>query len=248
MNNPLITVIIPVYNAEEYITQTIESVINQSYTNIEVLIINHCSFDKSNEIINNFCIIDDRLRCITLDNNKGGPAYPRNIGIRESKGEYVAFIDSDDVWMKDKLKTQLSFMVHNNINFSSTFAVHIDEVNNLIYDLNSLKNIVRRKFKYNLSKLVKSNFIYTSSVMISKSILNYFNESTSMISVEDYYLWLTIMSSSDTKFGICKKELIQYRLLSNSLSGRINCGKQAAKKNYALSKFIIEYEKYELYN
>ncbi|OYZ57444.1 MAG: hypothetical protein B7Y17_06385, partial [Sulfuricurvum sp. 24-42-5] len=92
---PKVSVITPVYNGEKYLEETILSVLNQTFTNFEYFLINHASTDSSLEIIKRFAALDPRIKIIELEINKGGPAYPRNEGIKHAQGEYIAFIDAD---------------------------------------------------------------------------------------------------------------------------------------------------------
>lgn len=114
---PLVSIITPCYNAEKYIAETIESVIDQSYQNWELIIVDDISTDKSIEIIDFYSKKDSRIKYYILD-EKGGASIARNKAIMQSTGKYIAFLDSDDIWKKDKLKKQVDFMEENHINFS----------------------------------------------------------------------------------------------------------------------------------
>ena len=96
----IISVIIPIYNVELYLNKCIESVLNQTYTNLEVILVNDGSTDRSGEICDSYCKIDKRVKVIHQKN--GGPALARNRGLRIAKGEYIGFIDSDDYMAEDK--------------------------------------------------------------------------------------------------------------------------------------------------
>ena len=108
-----ISVILPVYNSEDYLAETIESVLNQTMNDFEFIIVDHAITDGSKVIINKYAETDHRISVINLGFNKGGPAYPRNEGIKSAQGEYIAFIDSDDIWDKKKLSKQIDFMIKN---------------------------------------------------------------------------------------------------------------------------------------
>ena len=108
--NPLVSVITPCYNAESFIAETIKSVINQTYTNWEMLICDDCSTDNSAKIIKSFCQRDDRIKYLKTDCNTGGPSIPRNVAISNSKGDYLAFLDADDIWLPTKLAVQMNFV------------------------------------------------------------------------------------------------------------------------------------------
>lgn len=105
---PLVSIITPVYNSEEYLEETILSVINQTYKNWELLLIDDYSTDNSYKIIEKY-LTDERIKYLRNERNSG-PAITRNVGLEKSKGEYIAFLDSDDIWAKNKLELQIDYM------------------------------------------------------------------------------------------------------------------------------------------
>ena len=111
MYNPLISVIMPAYNAEKYIEESIKSVINQTYTNIELIIVNDCSKDKTQEIIDKWSKEDSRIKNIYQENS--GVSEARLRGVHESTGEYIIFIDGDD-WVSNELAQNTYFIASNN--------------------------------------------------------------------------------------------------------------------------------------
>ena len=110
MDDPLVSVILPNFNSDQFIDQAIDSVLSQTYNNLELIIVDDCSNDKSIKIIKAYLRQDPRVHLLQLETNSGGPATPRNNGILKAQGQYIAFIDSDDVWFSSKLKTQIDFM------------------------------------------------------------------------------------------------------------------------------------------
>ena len=106
-NEPLISIILPLFNAQKYIKDCIKSVINQTYSNWELIIVDDASTDDSINIVSRLMLRDSRIKLIECKENFGGPAKPRNIGIKKSKGLYVAFLDNDDIWLPEKLKKQM---------------------------------------------------------------------------------------------------------------------------------------------
>lgn len=119
----LVSVIMPSYNTAQYIKESIDSVINQSYKNWELIIVDDCSTDNTDEVVEG--ISDDRIRYIKNEKNSGA-AISRNKALREAKGRWIAFLDSDDLWMPEKLEKQLTFMENNNYSFSYTCYEEID--------------------------------------------------------------------------------------------------------------------------
>ena len=111
-----VSVITPMYNCEKFISETIESVLNQTYTNWEMIIIDDCSTDKSKQIVKQYIERDKRIRLIALNENSGA-AVARNKGIEVSSGRFIAFLDGDDLWEPNKLEKQIQFMTEKNIGF-----------------------------------------------------------------------------------------------------------------------------------
>ncbi len=104
---PRISVVVPVYNAEKYISETLESIVAQTFSDFDVHVVDDCSTDNSAAIVQAFCSLDKRFHYHRSPTNFGGPAGPRNIGVSVSTGEIIAFCDADDVWVSHKLETQL---------------------------------------------------------------------------------------------------------------------------------------------
>ena len=127
MKEELVSIIMPSYNTGKFIKESINSVINQTYTNWELIIVDDCSKDNTDEIVNS--INDNRI--IYLKNEKNsGAAISRNKALKEAKGRWIAFLDSDDLWKKDKLEKQIKFMKENDYCFSYTNYIEIDENSN----------------------------------------------------------------------------------------------------------------------
>lgn len=114
--NELISIITPSYKSEKFIAQTLESVLSQSYQNWEMIIVDDVSPDNSNEIIEDYCKRDNRIKLIKLEKNSG-PAVARNRAIEEAKGRYIAFLDADDLWKPEKLEKQINFMKEKKLYF-----------------------------------------------------------------------------------------------------------------------------------
>lgn len=119
----LVSIIMPSYNTASYIEESVKSVLDQTYTNWELIIVDDCSTDSTDEILSKIC--DDRIRIIK-NNTNSGAAYSRNKALREAKGQWIAFLDSDDIWMNKKLENQIDFMERNGYVFSYTNYEEID--------------------------------------------------------------------------------------------------------------------------
>nr|WP_243196501.1 glycosyltransferase family 2 protein [[Eubacterium] tenue] len=205
----MVSIVTPVYNAEKFLEETILSVLNQTYTNFELILVNDCSEDNSMQIINRLMKEDDRIKCIDLKEN-GGAAKARNIGIEAANGKYLAFIDSDDLWKKEKLEKQVEFMEKNNIVFSYTGYDMINEEGQELGKTIKCKGIV------NYNELLKYNIIGCLTVMINISVIK--NLSMEYINHEDYATWLKILRQGYKAYGI-NESLASYRKRENSLSG-----------------------------
>jgi len=245
-DTPLISIIIPVYNAEKYIEETIENILSQTYKNYEILVIDDCSNDRSVQIIKKLA---EQHECITLiesEVNFGGPAKPRNIGVENANGEYLAFLDADDLWTRDKLQKQFTYMLDNHLNFSSTGKVNIDEYSNEInFKANILAKINSRNSKKNICDLIKYRFIFTSSVIVSSDLNVYFDESHKYKAVEDLCAWLNLFRQSKTQYGYIENRILKYRILEQSISARNIEFKHATKAYICILNFILKYEMYE---
>jgi teichuronic acid biosynthesis glycosyltransferase TuaG len=215
----LVSIIIPNYNSEKFISDTIDSILAQTYKKFEVIIVDDCSTDRSVDIINNYILKDAPIHLHILPKNSGRPAPPRNFGLKVATGEYIAFMDSDDIWHSQKLEIQLDIMSKNEVNFSSTELVQFTT-------LDSIKNYKKCKLKINENfktithnKLLKKNIIANSSVIIKKELLNEltFNEDFRYKAIEDFHLWLRVLQSG-AKCIKLKEQLLFYRVADGSIS------------------------------
>ena len=197
-----ISVIIPTYNRKDTILRAIESVLNQSVASYEILVCDDGSTDRTEVLVKE--IKDKRIHWIP-GSHSGLPAVPRNRGIRDSKGEWIAFLDSDDWWFPKKLESQLVTIRHNNLLAASSNALIMQKQKKIGKILNYRKNIVT------FSDLLITNFVVCSSSMIHRSLLQKckgFPESPSLKAIEDYALWLRI--ATQTSFGYISEPLVYY--------------------------------------
>lgn len=168
-----ISIIIPLYNGSRYISQTIESIICQTYTDWEIVVVNDGSTDNSLDIINKIAEkIPDKITILTIPNS--GISTARNIGVSSSKGQYIAFIDQDDIWIASKLEKQVKFMEASKAELTFTNVIIIDDKgistsNISVLELNKYDNSGTNTFK----TLLFNNFIPISSIMIRRSLFNY---------------------------------------------------------------------------
>lgn len=201
---PLISVIIPFYNNLEWLCEAIDSVISQTYDNIEILVIN----DGSNENMSIFLEkYRHKIKYIYQENK--GAAAARNLGIEKSIGEYIAFLDSDDIWNNKKLEKQLDYMILNNLNWSHTSYSRFNDNNQ--YNINTIDVAL---FEGNIFPIcIISCPIATPCVMVKANILKSDKSirfSENMISGEDTYLWMKIANMN--KIGVINEPLTRVRI------------------------------------
>ena len=203
----LVTIIIPYFKKKNYIKLTIKSILKQKFQNYEILIV-YDDDDKSDlNHIYQIKKLDDRIKIIINKKNIGA-GLSRNKAIKVSRGKFIAFIDSDDLWDPLKLQMQISFMKKNNINISHTSYYIIDE-NNKKISYRTAKNL-------DFKDLMKSCDVGLSTVVINKKLLKkdcFVNLKTK----EDYVLWLKLAKKNHIFYGI-KKPLVLWRSMPDSLS------------------------------
>lgn len=212
----LASIIIPAYNAKKYIEETVQSVLNQSYTNWELLIIDDGSTDNTIEIIEALAKTDSRINYITKKNS--GVSDSRNKGLSIAKGEFISFLDADDIWNKENLKEKINFIVENNIDVAYSDCEKIDA------NSNSLKNILTGSESPELSDilLLKGNYITApSGIVLKKSVLDKIGGfDTNLSNNADQELWIRILSNN-FKIKLIKKTLWKYRVHDNNMSSNI---------------------------
>ena len=206
----IVSIITPLFNSATFIEETIESVISQTYNDWEMIIIDDCSNDGSLEIVKDIAKDDLRIRLISLKNNLG-PSNARNEGIKQACGRYIAFLDSDDLWHKDKLEKQIKFMQKNEYAFTFTGYEKIDEKGKKI------GNILPLKGQVTYHDLLKSNHIGCLTAMIDLKILGYKMYMPDIKKRQDQGLWLEILKEIDKAYCL-NKVLGKYRIRKDSIS------------------------------
>lgn len=210
MQNELVSIITPVYNCEKLINKTIESVMNQTYQNWELLLIDDCSLDNSEKIIKEYVEKDIRIKYYKLDQNSGA-AVARNRALKESKGRFIAYLDADDLWKKEKLEKQIDFMLKNNYAFTCTDYEKITE------EGKSLK-IIKIPTKVNYELFLRNTIIQTVGVMVDTKITG--KELLVMPLIrrrQDAATWCKLLKNGYDCYE-CPENLSYYRVVNNSLS------------------------------
>lgn len=226
MSSSLVSVITPSYNAEKFISATIESVRTQTYTNWEMIIVDDCSKDDTREILKRYAELDSRIKPIFLEENSGA-AVARNTALKEARGDYVAFLDSDDLWVPDKLEKQLAFMQKNDYAFSFTAYNLMDESGN------PLEKVINVPKKIDYKGLLKNTIIGCLTVMIDTRKV----EPLQMPLIrtrQDYALWLKVLRQGHIAYGM-QEPLAHYRIVEGSISSN---KLKTAKRNWYVYREI----------
>jgi teichuronic acid biosynthesis glycosyltransferase TuaG len=209
-NTALISVITPLYNAEQYIAYTIASVQEQSYPNWEMIIVDDASSDGSLHIARSLSEADSRIKVFSLDQNKGA-AYCRNYATNEAKGAYIAFLDADDLWHPQKLIKQLQFMEQHDAGVSFTSYLHMDE------NGKSLQKRVVALPELSYSKQHRNNYIGNLTGMYSVEKAGKIM-APKIRKRQDWAVWLeAIKRSGKPALGI-REDLAYYRVRKGSIS------------------------------
>ncbi len=206
----LVSIVVPVYNAEKFLNETINSVLNQTYFNWELLLINDCSSDNSKSIYEKYKS-DKRIKWFDQEKN-GGAALARNKGIEISKGDFLCFLDADDLWEKEKLEKQVKFIKEKDCAFSFTGYEFADENGKP----NGKKVFIPERIDYR--KALKNTTIWTSTVMFDMSKLS--KDDIYMPNVrrgQDTATWWKVLKQVDYAFGL-NEILSYYRRTSDTLS------------------------------
>lgn len=205
--NELVSIIMPSYNTAKYIGESIDSVINQTHTNWELIIVDDCSTDNTDEIVKPY-LDDSRIKY--LKNNKNsGAAVSRNYALREAKGKWIAFLDSDDIWYPEKLEKQIDFMMKNNYSFSYTAYEQIDEASKKMNIWVSGPKRINKRQQY--------NFCWQGCLTVM-----YDREKVGLIQIEDlkknndYAIWLKAIEKADCH--LLNECLAKYRIRTGSIS------------------------------
>lgn len=215
--NPIVSIVMSVYNAEKHLSLAIESILNQSFSNFELIIIEDCSTDESLSIIKKYQAKDSRVFVIKKDKNKGFKGFVENLnlGIETARGIYIARMDADDISNIDRLKNQVEYLDnHPECFLVGSSAVHIDENGKKIGAFLSETND-----KKLMNLLKKRNTIYHPTIMFRKELGLHYRDK--MNGCEDYDFYLRLLSK-DKIFHNLGEPLLQYRILDNSISRKDN--------------------------
>lgn len=206
---PLVSVILPAYNAEKYITESVLSILNQSYNNLELIIVNDGSVDNTEKLVLELAQFDERIKLISTKNQ--GVASALNVGISISNGSYIARMDSDDIALESRIETQVSFLMQNpSVGIVGSLASIIDE------NGSDLKIISCKPKSHNClvwSMLFSNPFIHPTVMMRADLAKNILYRKTPS---EDYDFW--VRAAFEARFHNIQEVLLKYRVHSTQLT------------------------------
>jgi glycosyltransferase involved in cell wall biosynthesis len=240
--DPEVSVIIPTYNRSDLLSRAIRSVLNQTYRNFELIIVDDGSTDNTKQIVGEYQKKDKRIIYI-WEKNSGGPAKPKNTGIQNSKGKYIAFLDDDDEWLSKKLEKQIKLfkISDKNLGFIGCNAIIINELDKKICDCHKVMN---KKNKRAFNSLLEDNIIHSaSSIIVKKKVLNnvgFFDENFKY--ADDWDLWLRI--SKFYAFSSIPDNLYKYRVHGKNTMKSINLKEDIKVWENFYNKHKKEYLKY----
>lgn len=235
MNNfGLVSIITPSYNSADFIIETIESILAQTYTNWELLITDDCSTDNTSEIVYKYTLKDKRIKFFQLTKNSGA-GIARNNSIKEAKGDYIAFCDSDDCWLPEKLEKQLEFMEQHNCSFSYTSYYTCEEDG-------TPKGKIMAPSRISYFDLICNDNMGCLTTIYNAKILGKHYMPT-IRKRQDWGYKLIIIQKSKYAYGI-KECLAKYRLRNNSLSAN-KMG--LIKYNINVYKEVLHYSTFKSY-
>ena len=193
MSEPKVSIVIATYNVENLIEQTLRSVFDQTFSAFEVIVVDDCSTDATADIVDQWAEREDRLVPVRLPSNSRRPAVPRNIGLARARGEYVAILDHDDLWVRNKLERQVAYLdAHPEVGMVHSYMWRITDRSRMI-GLLYLPNPLRRRSGYDV--LRRYNPVQCSSVLARTEVLvglGGFDEDLELRTVEDFDLWIRV--------------------------------------------------------
>ena len=209
MSDKLVSIIMPTYNCGKFIGRTIESVQAQTYSNWEIVIVDDCSTDETKAFVEEYAKKDARIKYHALEKNSGA-AVARTTAMKLAEGAYMAFLDSDDIWMPEKLEKQLAFMQENGYAFTCTAYEQIDEQDK------PLGKVIKTIEKTSYNRLLLDCPVGNSTVMYDVEKMGKF-EVPDIRKRNDDALWLQMLKKEKYIWGM-PDVLMRYRIRSNSIS------------------------------
>ena len=240
INTPKISVIIPTYNRGDLLKKSINSVLSQTYENFELIIVDDGSTDTTREVTENYIKNDKRIVYL-YEANSGGPAHPKNVGVKKALGEFISFLDDDDEWLPEKLEKQIQMFETpegKNIDIVSCDSIVEDNVSGIIVKPSKIKN-------YKLCDLLIKNSIFTGTVLVRASSLKnkLFDENLKFL--EDWDMWIRILSENNN-IKFVPIVLFKYKISNLNTTKKIASLQKIEAQIYVFKKNITLYKKYNI--
>ena len=210
-NEDLVTIIVPVYNREKYIKETLQSILNQTYTNYEVIFVDDASTDASTSILEEYTKNNAKFTLIKLRRNMG-VSFARNIGIRKASGRYIAFLDSDDLWLPHRLEEQIKFAKGNNYAFTYSAFKYITD------DGSKISKKIEVPFELDYDTALLNTRILTITALIDLQKIPKYLCYMPRFKHEDMATWWKILKNGYRAYGL-NKTLAYCRITEKSRSG-----------------------------
>jgi len=242
IESPLVSVVMPIYNVQDYLAKSVESVLAQSFTDFELILVDDGSTDASNLMAQMFAHKDKRIRLVKQKNR--GLAGARNTGIYESEGKYVAFLDSDDLWHTEKLQQHVDLMEKNpDVGVSYSCSEFIDDQGESIglfqspkmSDISEKDVLLRNPIGNGSVPIIRRATLHQIAFTKADGRVNFFDES--LRQSEDIECWVRIISTTNWKFAGIDKPLTYYRVNDSGLSA--NTIAQLASWKLAISNAMV---------
>lgn len=239
---PNISIIIPTYNSEHFIDKTIQSVINQTYKDWELIIVDDLSKDNTSKILEKWQKKDSRIQLIFLDKNSGGPAHPKNVAILKAVGKYVAYLDHDDEWLPQKLEKQIVLIENNNsVGLVSCGALLVNAAGKTFGSYTPPKN------KNIFPEILLRNPIHSnSSVIVRLEIIKEIGSRDEKIKgAEDWDMWIRI-AKAGYRFAFVHEPLFKYNFHSTNATILFGDYEKINDAEYIFNKHLDLYEKFNI--
>lgn len=204
----MVSIITPVYNRQEFLDECVQSILKQTFTDWELILVDDCSTDASVQMINNYVSSDNRIKAFFFNKNVGA-GVARNKGIEISKGRFITFLDSDDYWHIDKLKMQIEFMFQKNIEFSYTYSVKLDKNDDATKILLPPKSVSSTALLFN--NYIKTPTAMYDTLRIGKVFMPNYRKR------QDWGLWFNILEKTEKAYCL-PVPLAYFRTSNDSLS------------------------------
>ena len=212
VSGPLVSIIVPVHNAAGSLHRALRSVLSQTLTDYELILVDDCSADESIRILRKYCQLDERVRLYSTATNSG-PGVARNVGLRSAKGRYIAFLDADDFWIRNKLEQQVRCFEDDEVILSHTRVILLNTRGDIVGILGGRKEM-------HLFDMYVGNHVTMSSAMVRADLIGA-DEMPEMRNREDYAYWISLLRRNSGYIAYVPEFLVGYVKMPGSVSSSI---------------------------